>query len=1550
MADRQQNPGMVSNSFTKGMVKDLNDLFIGEGNWTHARNAVNNSYDGQMGVIGNEPANLHCVTLPYTLIGCIHLTDDQWAVFTTDDTNSEIGIFDESACTYSTVVNATCLNFKKANLITGAFRQRFDCERRIYWDDGLNPSRFMDLEDPPYKVNTEIVNSCKIETVIEPKQLDCEKIRLAPLIIQPCLELSAGNGAGNLLNGSYQVCAAYTIDQVRVTDYMGLSNVQGIFDHDNARGSLDIEVKEIDKTFDEFELVILAQINGSTVAKKLGIYSTNQSRIFVDILSNELITVPITDIVVRREPVEKSDALYTVNNYLLRVGVYSKYKFNYQQQANKIRTRWVAVEYPSDYYVKKKSNTGYMRDEQYPFFIRWVYNTGEYSESYHIPGRTALPKDQDNLYNEDAFEAKDGKAPKRWTVYNTATTERITTSTLDDGGLVVAAGSMGYWESSELYPDNLPEIWGDLCGKPIRHHKFPDETVSQKLNIYNNGKIVILGVQFENITHPLDQNGKPIESIVGYQILRGSRQGNKTVVAKGMFNNMREYDIPGVTQTNPIRNLSNVLRDINNPGSANNNLRGLYQNYPYNDLGADDYLTSSEQTGTNGTAKVKSKGLTKYRQDVFSFHSPETTFTNPFINSSEMKIYSNLIGTSTGRFITPYKHPKFKVLTDFTKILTKVLAVVGSLSKLAAVLGGTDLKFEADEKTPVSFSMGANPNPAGDTASGGVSVLGTGGSVTVSPLTIAQFATAAATNIALLGALTVTGILPRMYDQQYTRLFLYLIPKIQYALQYVSHAFYNTAKPVKVSNTRRKVINTSYVSQDVQSFGTEFLVNNINRGSFIAVQIPSNTRLSDPSVKDDSRFLISDKKGKLNTNYSSTVSSYYGALKVSLANQYGQLDSIKQIPVSTCVEATEPDAGKKFTSPVLFGGDIYINRFTEKNSMLFFNTWMMGEPDETEFDYTAYAALPYPRFWINNVPEHAEFLKTANDYRVLDYRDSAKFHVKRGYFYLFNSGVRDFFVESEVNLAYRDWEDGVPKRHYDPNRFTDLNTMFRSDYIKEPNYYRYDYSLSISKLFNSQISWANILPRDYDPAKASTCFTYYPNRVIYSLPQQDMSKKDNWRVNLANNYKDFLNPVTSIKSVNKTGALFMMARQSPLMFMGVEELRLDGTGAKITIGDGALFSGPQQLQSLVNADESYEYGSCQGRYATLSCVHGVFWVSQDQGKVFQYAGGVNEISRDGLKWWFAKYLPSDLIKMYPTYPLRDNPVKGIGVQLIYDNTNEIVYITKKDYKPKFNDFLMDGDRFYRIVEGVRTYYELTDTTAFENASWTISYDPKSKAWLSYHDWIPSFLIPGKAHFMSVNIDSIWKHNTRVDKYCNFYNQDYPFEVEFVSATGQSVTAMRSIEYQLESYKTYNEGRDKYHILDHNFDQAMIYNSEQVSGILELRLKEKNNPISMLNYPKINNQSIEILYAKEENKYRINQFWDITNDRGEFSGKENPLFRTEPNGYIFNINNTSVDYKKASFERKKFRHTANKVLLRKLVSQDVKMLFKLSNQKINPSPR
>ena len=166
MADNQNTDQSSSssqastNSFSKGMMRDYNESFIGEGMYTHARNAVNSSHDGQVGVIGNEPSNLHCVNLPYDLIGFVHTIDDIWVLYTTNDIDSEIGLFDESACTYTKIVNSPCLNFKRTNHIPGAFRKRFDCERVVYWDDGLNPTRTMNIDTVPYKYTDKIVNGC----------------------------------------------------------------------------------------------------------------------------------------------------------------------------------------------------------------------------------------------------------------------------------------------------------------------------------------------------------------------------------------------------------------------------------------------------------------------------------------------------------------------------------------------------------------------------------------------------------------------------------------------------------------------------------------------------------------------------------------------------------------------------------------------------------------------------------------------------------------------------------------------------------------------------------------------------------------------------------------------------------------------------------------------------------------------------------------------------------------------------------------------------------------------------------------------------------------------------------------------------------------------------------------------------------------------------------------------------------------------------------------------------------------------------------------------
>ena len=1862
----------TTNSFNKGMLKDYNETFVGEGLYTHARNAVNSSHDGQVGVIGNEPSNLHCVDLPYTMIGCIHLTDDRWVIFTTDDTNSEIGIFDESDCTYEPLkspdgnkIDFTCLNLKKTNLITGVSRKRFDCDRMIYFDDGLNPTRVLNVDKVPVVKSCVTTAGCTICTEIVVggfTTLDCEEIRIAPYISHPCIKIKKGEVSGTLPNGSYQACIGYLIDGVRIGDYLGLTDVQSVFTHDNVGSSLQIDITNIDTDYNEFELVILSNINAQGTAKIIGRYSTSQGTIYLDRWSNaEYTPIPVSDIIFRSEPVEKTDTMYSVNNYLLRIGVYSKYKFNYQPLANQIRTKWAVVEYPEDYYIKGGNRVGYMRDEQYSFFIRFVYNTGEFSESYHIPGRPITTGVDDvPVVGGDAF-ASEGSMPT-WKIYNTATVTSTTSSQPSylDGGKILASGDMGYWESTEKYPGDKPEIWNsfpnlsaspfNLCGKNIRHHKMPDETKHPLLSTFQNGgdKIRLLGVQFENIKFPLDENGNPITSIVGYEILRGSREGNKSILAKGLINNMREYPVP------------------ENPG-----ITGLYPNYPYNDLTSDKYLTAVEQNGNNGTNN--DAPLTGYRRNIFTFHSPDTTFTNPYLNPYSLNLYQQRSGSSTGYFQTPYKHPQFKLAGDLITFFDTIMKAVTLIDTVSSIYKSGSVSIAATEDFPVAVNYEVPPFPPFPSPAGGDA---TGAIATAAAFTAfaAQVALWAATVAAVVGL--SKALLQLKREKIYNMLFA-LIPKRQYAAQYNSYGFYNNGSVIPAQgNRRREIKESSYVSNYLQQFTSQYQINNLYRSRTVALSV--GVDIADPSVQDNSRFLISDVQcpaHRKNTPCSSTISSYYGGLKFSIPSQYGQLDSIKQLPIVTYDELgnCKPSisANGVYKTGVLFGGDIYINRYTEKNTMFFFNTWLKDEEEPLYvFDYTSYPNLPYPKYWINNVQNHT-FFSSFYDYRNLDYyRSNFSFFVTRGYFYLFNSGVRDFFVESEVNVAYRDWEEDIPKRHYDPYRFTDLNLMFRSDLIENSaNYYKYDYSLSVSKLVNSYVTWGSMLPREYDPTVYSTCYKYKPNKVIYSLPQSDESKKDNWRLYLPNNYKEFSSPVSSIKSVNKTGALFMMKRQSPLQFLGVEELQLEQSGTKVTIGDGGLFTGAQQLQAVVNADSSYEYGSNQGRFCAINTLYGLFWVSQNQGKVFQYDNSLNDITNGGLKWWFAKYLPSELLKRFPDYPLYDNPVVGVGCQMIYDNTYELIYITKRDWKPvdpslKYNSttnsfyipgtssvtytcpdgYTLNGnvctkdccpegytltngecvkiltadpipvgsvvnltptpyieygkgttvpgtssvlvypdsvyhnnlasalaagavqldpgnsfwgfdsgasdtqagqlnngpvnrlskwglvndpsgnpynnyntpggagnllpinvwtgfttcltiedettyhvcvaaDNRFRIlvdgtvilgspstttfnfnflhiypitiaagshtlvVEGInegakacfaveifdlnnlpggqtpvqylnaqtsytnldartifstRTATQFTsgayicppgytasssgnctiptctlteiipveqctipaeeivvennipcpfeDERCFEPASWTVSYDPKIKAWISFHDWIPTFVIPGKNHFMTVDYDSIWKHNIRCDSYCNYYGIDYPFEIEFVSSTGQEVVSMRNIEYILEVYNYSNDCRDKFHVLDQNFDQAIVYNSEQISGVLELNLKTKNDPLALLNYPQINLNSISIQFSKEENKYRFNQFWDITNNRGEYVPNTIPMFNVEPNGYKYNVNPAYVDYNKSPLERKKFRHYTNKVFLRKYISDNNKLLFKFSNQKLLPSAR
>ena len=495
--NKNQSTSLTETNLTpKGMIKDVDASYLSKQNWRHARNAINNSVEGDTGVIGNEPANLNCITVPYTIIGGIHLHGDIWAIFSTDNVFSEIGRFDDSRCEYETVINDSCLNFNTSHLIVGVSKENYECQWQIYWDDGFNPSRTLNLDDVPY-TKVASFDACDPQYTTA---LDCDAIRLAPFLDTPCIKVSKSDEGGSLVNGTYQAFIAYTLDNQVIGDYIGVSNLQSFWDHSGPSGSLHINVSNLDKDFENYQLVIRYKTHNAIRSKIIGYYSTEQEIISIDYIDDRLETVPDVTLVIRNPVFEMSDGMWVVNDYLIRSGPTEKFDFNYQPLANQIATKWVSHRYPATYYANGGNKPSFMRDEQYSFFIRWIYNTGDKSSAYHIPGRAAGSStwagltETDNLVTPGISIAPSGSTEFVFEGINTATETASTTAyneIVDErySGQFAGEGDMGYWESTELYPSDSVR-WNsntgnpdfDLCGKPIRHHKFPDETTATTMN------------------------------------------------------------------------------------------------------------------------------------------------------------------------------------------------------------------------------------------------------------------------------------------------------------------------------------------------------------------------------------------------------------------------------------------------------------------------------------------------------------------------------------------------------------------------------------------------------------------------------------------------------------------------------------------------------------------------------------------------------------------------------------------------------------------------------------------------------------------------------------------------------------------------------------------------------------------------------------------------------------------------------------------------------------------------------------------------------------
>jgi len=1383
--------------FVKGMIKDSHESFVGQENWVNARNAINNSVSGDAGTIGNEPANLSCANVLYTIIGAVYLFGDKWIIYSTDNNTSEIGLFDDSQCEYDVLVNDTCLNFNKFNLITGASKENYDCTWQIYWDDGLNPSRTLNI-GPKDKI-TENLHIPWIQEQVEgtgtedepcveyvdvlPLKLNCDLIRLAPFMKTPKLSLEKADSPGQLKNGSYQVYIAYTINEQQIGDYIGVSNIQPLFDGDDTASSLDIFIDDLDKNFEFYKVVLLMNNQQQTQAIQLGLYSTEQSKINIDYINPNTASasqVPISTLPLRTPVYERSDQMVVLNDYLMRVGPTTQFDFNYQPLANEITARWVSVEYPATYYKNGGNKPSFMRDEQYTFFIRFIYKTGDKSTSYHIPGRAYLTDNQ--IFGNEKGGADNNNAlntdeQELWQTTNTAFVDEIDGTTVtEDGGVILSKGQMGYWESSEKYPSEDPHgRWGELCGQNIRHHKFPEEqTDIDTLNrsSANNQNIRILSVEFDNIVWPVDNDGVRIPNITGYEILVGSRQGNKSILAKGIIRNMRSYQIPAG---------GNFGADID-PAS---NIVGLMPNYPFNSWNADPYLTTQAPDGTAPTISNDHDSFPHICGNTgafhgtctnfYTFHSPETSFNRPYLNPAEVKSYGLTQGFQQGHFTTSEEHPKNVLIRDFAAIIAVLVGCAYAIGKMrgkrttelhsntsvlpGGITAGTALMIPTETALTLSTI-----NPVLGPGLGEEAYMGTTAAIWEAegalnnigiPPAAGQLGAKRVMEFegtdwkagpnAIYGVLSLFGFLNYVVDggQVIIDLIYNAAGVNQHAYKYNSYGLYSQTEARHDGDVYRgRIEKARYVGNVIQDFGSTGIgfsarVNNLFRPSTVVLQSLGNqggAMLSGiPSDNSKVTLGVAGQAALDNPtrgNWTSQIGAHYVGLKFAMDNQYGQLDGIKQIPISKPqnwldefgheVTNLTVEDNQIFKSEPLFGGDVYINRYNEKVIMPFFWQFLKGEPDEFGFQYQNYMNVPYTKFymdttkydlinmiapiadfsfsWTNgglpstmhNMDRDASQIETGGTISgygqwstsgYLGGTNNNFFVLKRAYMYTHNSGVNDFFVESELNVGLREQGGNQKEKFYDWTEYTDLNSLFHSDIIKDGNFYKYDFSLSKYNLTSQMITHGAIQTRDYDPFVAETCYDYYPKRILYSNQAFKEAKKDFWRVYLPNNYQDFKNAPTTIKPISKSGALILFPHLAPISFQGVDTLTTD-YNTKLVIGDGGLFNDP--MQQISTADLPHEYGSCENSRSVINTPSGVFYMSQAQGKIFQYGQTLQNIADAGMKQWFNNYLPSRLLAAFPEIEgtsFADNPIMGVACQSVYDPNYDIVYFCKKDYEP-----------------------------------------------------------------------------------------------------------------------------------------------------------------------------------------------------------------------------------------------------------------------------
>lgn len=600
------------NNATGGLNLDQTPNQIKKGQLTYALNASIENFEANSVNYQNEEGNTWCLDFPdgYFVIGKHFIPEkNKHVFFITNPTegNSQIGYMDNNDCVYKTLISASCLNFDKDYPIHKVVHKITNCSTEIYWTDGINPRRHLDIDNVP---ETLAFGSALCDPNYS-GQLDCNQLKLQPIFSIPTLSIEDVVSGGNLKSGTYQFTIQYSdVAGNPFTSYYSITNPTPISDPQLTTNDFDyvvgksivVKVEGLDDTgqFQYFNLAVIKTINGISSAELVGTYYIDNTTKNLTYSGQNVaaIDLAIEEIFEKYPYYEIAQDLTAVQDVLVWDNLSSIDRVNYQKIANNIKLQWETWRIPkTEGYQDEVNATNlreYLRDEVYPFEIVFLLDNGKQTDGFHIPGRVKNVAEESapdvastnpDFIGNPTYTIGDVGYSPYWKIYNTATVSGQSDGY--DSSISYKGphkfGEFAYWESQETYPCN-EDVWGELSGKPIRHHKFPDVLVSPIFEsesysisgpispVMRNTAIYPLGVKLDTqqinaLIETSDLTAEQKSEIVGYKIVRGNRGTNKSIVAKGMLRNVGKYQREGTDY--------------------------YFPNYPYNDLSPDPFLNTS---------------------------------------------------------------------------------------------------------------------------------------------------------------------------------------------------------------------------------------------------------------------------------------------------------------------------------------------------------------------------------------------------------------------------------------------------------------------------------------------------------------------------------------------------------------------------------------------------------------------------------------------------------------------------------------------------------------------------------------------------------------------------------------------------------------------------------------------------------------------------------------------------------------------------------------------------------------------------------------------